>query len=1083
MSNKKNLKNLIAKLKKEVEAKPILFAQLADYYLQLEQPKPAAELLATGLEQFPNYATAWVIKGNLHLQLKQPEEALASFNYALEMNSNLSYAHERCCKLTEDTDRPEYIQHLRELQRIDPLSGNTQKMLEVAILRQAAVEHELYSEKEVLRIMPSMLRKELYSEGYLPPELDERHQSMSVSSETNELPPLTTGQIYPLDSQDDEIDIEPEDIIQIDQDSGEQQLDQQDDQLLYDEEIDFEPEYDQPLVQEAGEQQLDEQDDQLLYDEEIEFEPEYDQPLEQEVGEQQLDQQDDQLLYDEEIDFEPECDQPLVQEAGEQQLDEQDDQLLYEEEIEFKPEYDQPLEQEVGEQQLEQQDDQLLYDEEIEFEPEYDQPLEQEVGEQQLDQQDDQLLYDEEIDFEPEYDQPLEQEAGEQQFEQQDDQLLNDEEIDFEPEYAVQEDPETDVPLFGQGVGGYEQQEYPEELSDDLEYGEHLDQDAMQQYSLESDLLNQPFDNTSADSTRLQEVAEPEPLPVKQPLSSFLWDSIIDNPSSNQDSQIDEQNDHLNGYSDEQVLGPSIDESNDSNHFILDPKPEPQESLENQMWNNLSQSKPRQLNQDKLDLFLREPPEATNKPTLEESIDWDSLEKPKPKSQSGGIDHFFNEIKEQPAWDSLDNLSKPKQDKLSTQPDQHVLSTWSERDVLAKPTQEPMTNKPDPADILSWDSLDVLAKPTQDPLKEKPDPTDVSSWDSLDVLGKPTQEPLKEKPDPTDVSSWDSLDELGKPTQEPMTDKPDSTDVSSWDSLDNLSESKPIESVEQETQADQQKSSFWVDFNNLTKPTSEPVTKESFKADQQPIELAQAKPSSWANLDRLENQPPEINQDEIQFSDDFDEIESQPIADTELEKFLLEPPVKITNKSEDIVGDRDPQAYQTPQTEEKDSDIISTEGMKWLDDPDQLMNFASLDDGVPGQPPDSSQSVISLDDDEIILPVSDSNESDEYELPTETDEEIDLPNFVSDDDDDDAYKPQSNHAYSDDSDDDDKDEEESAPTHSVREQTASKTLAEMYASQGEWSRAVEVYEQLLIRQPDNGIYIKRLEALKRKLSR
>lgn len=45
---------------------------------------------------------------------------------------------------------------------------------------------------------------------------------------------------------------------------------------------------------------------------------------------------------------------------------------------------------------------------------------------------------------------------------------------------------------------------------------------------------------------------------------------------------------------------------------------------------------------------------------------------------------------------------------------------------------------------------------------------------------------------------------------------------------------------------------------------------------------------------------------------------------------------------------------------------------------------------------------------------------------------------------------------------------------------ATKTLAELYASQGDWNRAVEVYEALLEKFPTNEAYKKRLEALKAK---
>ena len=48
------------------------------------------------------------------------------------------------------------------------------------------------------------------------------------------------------------------------------------------------------------------------------------------------------------------------------------------------------------------------------------------------------------------------------------------------------------------------------------------------------------------------------------------------------------------------------------------------------------------------------------------------------------------------------------------------------------------------------------------------------------------------------------------------------------------------------------------------------------------------------------------------------------------------------------------------------------------------------------------------------------------------------------------------------------------------ERIATKTLAELYASQGDWKRAIEVYEQLLKKFPTNTAYQQRLGELKNK---
>lgn len=56
------------------------------------------------------------------------------------------------------------------------------------------------------------------------------------------------------------------------------------------------------------------------------------------------------------------------------------------------------------------------------------------------------------------------------------------------------------------------------------------------------------------------------------------------------------------------------------------------------------------------------------------------------------------------------------------------------------------------------------------------------------------------------------------------------------------------------------------------------------------------------------------------------------------------------------------------------------------------------------------------------------------------------------------------------------------PESKLKGKIATKTLAELYASQGDWARAVEVYEALLEKFPTNEAYQRRLEGLKAKIS-
>lgn len=179
MYSRKELKQRVNELKLEIEEQPMLFAQLADLHLQLGQSKQAAELLDDGVQQFPQYETGWVVQGKLYLQQSKSDEALSAFEQALNINSDNSYVHEKCCELTLDKNRDAYIYHLRELKRLDPLDDNVLKMLEVALLRQAALDNNLYEEEQVSRIMPSLLKKQLIEENLLPDELQEIHEDLT----------------------------------------------------------------------------------------------------------------------------------------------------------------------------------------------------------------------------------------------------------------------------------------------------------------------------------------------------------------------------------------------------------------------------------------------------------------------------------------------------------------------------------------------------------------------------------------------------------------------------------------------------------------------------------------------------------------------------------------------------------------------------------------------------------------------------------------------------------------------------------------------------------------------------------------
>lgn len=166
------VKERLAILRKQIKEKPRLFAHLANCYLVMGGTRQAAKTLIKGLEKYPNSTSGWLVKGNLHLKLKEPKLAYNAFKQALRTNRDVAYAHDKCAELAEsESDHERNIQHLRELKRIDPLDDIVQTRLDTALMRRAAVEKGLYRREYIDQIMPKELRKNLLEREELPAEI------------------------------------------------------------------------------------------------------------------------------------------------------------------------------------------------------------------------------------------------------------------------------------------------------------------------------------------------------------------------------------------------------------------------------------------------------------------------------------------------------------------------------------------------------------------------------------------------------------------------------------------------------------------------------------------------------------------------------------------------------------------------------------------------------------------------------------------------------------------------------------------------------------------------------------------------
>lgn len=182
MENPKTIKTRLSVLRKAMSQHPKLFAQVADYLMILGQTKAATKVLSKGLKQFPDYPTGWIVKGNLHMILNEPEKARAAFKRSLELDPNIPYSHKRCRELaTDKNDHVDIVRHLQHLSKIDPLEDNIQVMLQTHILRRIAVEKGIYSEIEVNRLMPGTLRETMIKHNLMPAELARYSRRWSVS--------------------------------------------------------------------------------------------------------------------------------------------------------------------------------------------------------------------------------------------------------------------------------------------------------------------------------------------------------------------------------------------------------------------------------------------------------------------------------------------------------------------------------------------------------------------------------------------------------------------------------------------------------------------------------------------------------------------------------------------------------------------------------------------------------------------------------------------------------------------------------------------------------------------------------------
>jgi tetratricopeptide (TPR) repeat protein len=167
-----SVKGRLAELKKQIKDQPYLFPHLADCYLLLSKPRLAAKTLLKGLEQFPDNPLGWLVKGNLHVKLNQPKQAMTAFKQVLKLDSDISYAHEKCADLAWDEGNSEWhIYHLQEINRLEPLDDEIRRKMDIEIMKRIAVEKGLFSRKVINDVKPEILRRTIIDRNLLPSDM------------------------------------------------------------------------------------------------------------------------------------------------------------------------------------------------------------------------------------------------------------------------------------------------------------------------------------------------------------------------------------------------------------------------------------------------------------------------------------------------------------------------------------------------------------------------------------------------------------------------------------------------------------------------------------------------------------------------------------------------------------------------------------------------------------------------------------------------------------------------------------------------------------------------------------------------
>ena len=125
--------NSIAKLEKALRRDPDSprFARLADRYLKRGRVKRALELCQKGCEDFPDYATGFIVLSKCYEKQGALEEAREAMSQALQLDPENPSGYKRLAYLFEQLGvTPQALQSLRQAAYLDPFDASLAKRID-----------------------------------------------------------------------------------------------------------------------------------------------------------------------------------------------------------------------------------------------------------------------------------------------------------------------------------------------------------------------------------------------------------------------------------------------------------------------------------------------------------------------------------------------------------------------------------------------------------------------------------------------------------------------------------------------------------------------------------------------------------------------------------------------------------------------------------------------------------------------------------------------------------------------------------------------------------------------------------------